>query len=79
MKLRETLDVSAIMNLAYFENFSSKDLRIGYLTKYYDLKEKYATADILLHDGDFGIEPCSYVIGKDAVDVAKKVIKIGGK
>jgi predicted fused transcriptional regulator/phosphomethylpyrimidine kinase len=30
----------------------------------------------LLHDGDFGIKPCSYVVGKDAVDVAKKVIKI---
>jgi len=76
LKLRETFDVSSIMNLAYFNNFSSEDLSIEYLTKNYDLPKKYTSADVLFHDGDFGIEPCSYVIGKDAVDVAKKVIKI---
>jgi predicted fused transcriptional regulator/phosphomethylpyrimidine kinase len=76
LKLRETLDVYAIMNIAYFNNLSSKDLSIGYLTKDYNLKNKDKNYDILIHDGDFGIEPCSYVIGKDAVDVAKKVIHI---
>jgi len=40
IKLRETLDVSAIMNIAHFNNFSSKELSIGYLTKNYDLKKK---------------------------------------
>jgi len=79
LKLRETIDVSAIMNIAYFNNFSSKYMSIGYLTKNYDLQKKYTSADVLLHDGDFGIEPCSYVIGKDAVGVAKKVIQIGEK
>ncbi len=77
LKLRETFDVSAIMNIAYFNNLLSKDLSIGYLTKDYNLEKKYTSADVLLHNGDFGIEPCSYVIGKDAVDVAKKVVCIG--
>jgi len=77
LKLRETLDVYAIMNIAYVKNRTYKDFSIGYLTREYDLKKEYASVDILLHDGDFGIEPCSYVLGKNAIDVAKKVIKIG--
>ena len=40
------------------------------------LKESKKNVDILMHKGDFGIEPCAYVLGKDAVDVVKKVIKI---
>jgi predicted fused transcriptional regulator/phosphomethylpyrimidine kinase/predicted XRE-type DNA-binding protein len=76
LKLRDTFDVSAIMNIAYSKILLTTDLSIGYLTKDYDLKKKYASVDVLLHNGDFGIEPCSYVIGKDAVDVAKKVLQI---
>ena len=79
LKLRENLNVYAIMNIAYGSNLSLTDLSIGYLTKEYELKKKYTSADILLHNGDFGIEPCAYVIGEDAVDVAKKVLKIGEK
>jgi hypothetical protein len=79
LKLRENLNVYAIMNIAYVSNLSLTDLSIGYLTKEYELKKKYTSADILLHNGDFGIEPCVYVIGEDAVDVAKKVLKIGEK
>ena len=42
--------------------------------------EKVASAiRARIKKGDFGIEPCSYVIGKDAVDVAKKVISISEK
>jgi predicted fused transcriptional regulator/phosphomethylpyrimidine kinase len=33
----------------------------------------------LFHKGDFGIEPCAYIIGKDAVDVVNKLIKIKEK
>ncbi len=79
LKLRENLKVYAIMNIAYVNNPSLTDLSIGYLTKEYELEKKYTSSDILLHDGDFGIEPCSYVIGEDAADVAKKVLKIGEK
>ena len=76
LKLRENLKVYAVMNIAYVKNRTYKDFSIGYLTREYDLKKEYALVDILLHNGDFGIEPCAYVLGKDAVDVAKKVLKI---
>ncbi len=33
-------------------------------------------ADILIDRGGFGIEPCAYVFGKDAVDAAFKVLRI---
>jgi len=79
LKLKKSIDVSAIMNIAHIQNFSSKHISIGFLKKDYNLKKKYKSVDILLHKGDFGIEPCSYVIGKDAVDVAKKVISIREK
>jgi len=79
LKLREKFDVSAIMNIAFFDSISSKDLSIGHLTKEYGLQKQYTTADILLHNGDFGIEPCSYVIGENAVDVVKKVLQVGEK
>ena len=32
--------------------------------------------DILLHRGDFGIEPCAYILGKNAVEVVNKFLKI---
>jgi len=76
LKFRETLDIYAIMNIAYVKNLTYKDVSIGCLTREYDLKKEYASVDILSHNGDFGIEPCSYVLGRDAVDVAKKVLKI---
>ena len=44
--------------------------------KILNLKKIKKNVDILLHKGDFGIEPCAYVLGKDAVDVIYKVIKI---
>ena len=46
------------------------------LTKDFKLKDTKKNIDILLHEGDFGIEPCAYILGKDAVDVANKIIKI---
>lgn len=33
-------------------------------------------ADVLIDEGSFGIEPCAYVFGKNAVDAALKVTKI---
>lgn len=76
LKFKDNLNVNSIMNIAYVRNSSFNDISIGYLTKEYELEKKYKSVDILLHNGDFGIEPCAYVIGENAVDVAKKVLKI---
>jgi len=46
------------------------------LTKDFKLQDNKNNVDVLLHKGDFGIEPCAYVLGRDAVDVVNKVIKI---
>lgn len=35
--------------------------------------------DVILDHGDFGIEPCTYVLGGNAVDSLKKVINIMGE
>lgn len=76
LNLKKYFDINAIMNVAYFENFDRLDFKIGYLTKDFKLKEKGNQFDILLHKGDFGIEPCAYILGKNAVDVANKILKI---
>lgn len=34
------------------------------------------SADVLIDEGSFGIEPCAYIFGRDAVDAALKVTKI---
>jgi len=35
--------------------------------------EGVGDADIIMDKGDFGIEPCAYVLGRDALDVIRKV------
>lgn len=74
--LKENLDIDAIMNIAYIQNAEKKNFNVSYLTKEYKLVDKRDQVDILLHKGDFGIEPCAYVLGKDAVDVSKKVLRL---
>lgn len=74
--LKKTLDINAIMNVAYISNIKKTSLKYGFLTKDYKLKDKRKDLDVLLHRGDFGIEPCSYILGHDAVDVVNKVLKI---
>ena len=74
--LKKNLAVNAIMNIAYVEHLKKTGFNYGYLTKDFKLKEKNNHFDILFHEGDFGIEPCAYIIGKNAVEVANKVIKI---
>ena len=44
--------------------------------KDFKLEEPHDHCDLLLHRGDFGLEPCSYVVGTDAIDVAKKVMRL---
>jgi len=76
LSLRNTINVNAIMNVAYIKDLVKTDFNYSYLTKDFKLIGKKKNVDILLHKGDFGIEPCAYILGKDAVDVANKVIKI---
>ena len=49
---------------------------IGLLTKDFKLKNTDENFDILIHKGDFGIEPCAYILGNDAIEVADKLLKI---
>lgn len=74
--LKDKINANAIMNVAFIQNIKKTDFRVGYLTKNFKLKNGQKNIDILLHEGDFGIEPCAYVLGNDAVDVATKLMKI---
>jgi hypothetical protein len=74
--IKDKLDVNAIMNIAYSERIKKSNFQYSSLTKDFKLKGTKKNIDILLHEGDFGIEPCAYILGKDAVDVANKIIKI---
>jgi len=77
--IKDKLDVNAIMNIAYSEGIKKSGFQYCSLTKDYKLRSSKNNIDILLHEGDFGIEPCAYILGKDAVDVANKIIKIKGE
>ena len=74
--LKDVIGVKAIMNIAFINNIKKTNFNFDYLAKDYKLKDSKKNLDILLHKGDFGIEPCSYIIGNDAVDVVNKVIKL---
>jgi predicted fused transcriptional regulator/phosphomethylpyrimidine kinase len=76
LDLRKKISVNAIMNIAYDDKLTTSMLSHQFLTKDFTLKQSKTTPDILFHKGDFGIEPCSYILGKDAVDVAKKLLQI---
>jgi len=66
--------VNAIMNLAYPKQLTKlKTLTTSKLTKEYLLETCAYQPDLLLHPGSFGIEPCAYLIGKDANEVAEKL------
>lgn len=74
--LMDNIDVNAIMNIAFISNIEKTKFIYGYLTKDFKLNKEKKNFDILLHKGDFGIEPCAYILGKNAIDVVNKVIKI---
>lgn len=76
LTLHDAISVNAIMNIAYIKNLEKTGFRYSYLTKGFKLEDNKKKVDVLLHRGDFGIEPCAYILGKDAVDVVNKVIKI---
>lgn len=76
LNLKKSFDANAIMNIAYIKDIKKTGFSFSYLTKNFKLGDNEKNVDILLHRGDFGIEPCAYIIGKDAVDVVNKVIKL---
>jgi predicted fused transcriptional regulator/phosphomethylpyrimidine kinase/predicted transcriptional regulator len=45
----------------------------------FDLAGALDGAAVILDPGDFGIEPCTYVLGSNAIDAVKKVIIIMGE
>lgn len=79
LKHKLSLDFNAIMNIAYVKELEKTKLSVGFLTKNFELKDSKKNYDILIHKGDFGIEPCAYILGKDAIDVTDKLLKIVGE
>jgi len=77
--LKNKIDVKAIMNIAFLKNVKKTGMTYSFLTKDFKLDNNKKVVDILLHNGDFGIEPCSYVVGKNAIDVVNKIIAINEK
>jgi len=76
LNLKKRVNINSIMNIAYVKSLKNTNFKVGYFTKDYNLKGILKDVDILLHKGDFGIEPCAYVLGSDAVDVSNKVLRI---
>jgi len=74
--LKGRVDASSVMNIAYIPELKSINFKLDFLTRDFKLKKSTREVDILVHEGDFGIEPCAYVLGKDAVDVTNKILKI---
>jgi len=74
--LKNHIDINGIMNVAFVKNLEKTSFSYGYLSKDFKFKDGKNDVDILLHKGDFGIEPCSYILGKNAVDVANMLIKL---
>ncbi len=62
----------AVINIKYTEEIRSLFEKIGYTTT----TSQDIPANVLIDEGGFGIEPCAYVFGKDAVDAAFKVLRI---
>jgi len=74
LSAQEKLNVNAMMNIAFQPNNKTKSFSQTFLKKDFEIDDQTKPVDILHHKGDFGIEPCSYILGKDAVDVVRKLI-----
>ncbi len=62
----------AVINIKYSEELLS---RFEMLSFSFTISPE-ERRDILIDEGGFGIEPCAYIFGKDAVDAALKVLRI---
>ena len=66
--------IHSIMNLANPQPLSkTKQFVIAQLANDYEVKESENPPDLLLHPGSFGIEPCAYLLGENALLVAEKL------
>jgi len=74
--LKQKLNINSIMNVSYLKNIKNLDFKVAYLSKDYKIDKKLKNVDLLLHKGDFGIEPSTYILGKNSVEVVKKLLKI---
>ena len=74
--LKDYLNIKSIMNIAFIDDIDKYGFHYSYLTNDFKLNLEKEKIDILLHKGDFGIEPCAYIVGENAVDVAKKLIRL---
>ncbi|MBU7027273.1 MAG: hypothetical protein HXS48_10055 [Theionarchaea archaeon] len=61
----------AVINIRYTEEIRSLFKKVGLSFTFTD-----EPADVLIDKGSFGIEPCAYIFGKDAVDAALTVLEI---
>lgn len=76
IKFGKNLNSYAIMNIAYTKDIEKTKFIVGVLSKDFKLNNTNKNFDILIHKGDFGIEPCAYILGKDATEVSNKLLKI---
>jgi predicted fused transcriptional regulator/phosphomethylpyrimidine kinase len=76
IKLGKNLNINAIMNIAYIKKLEKTKFNTGFLTKDFNIHNTDKKFDILIHKGDFGIEPCAYILGNDAIEVSKKLLKL---
>ncbi len=66
--------IKAIMNLANPQPLKkTQQFVLAHLTEEYQLNESENPPDLLLHPGSFGIEPCAYLLGTNAREVAEKL------
>ena len=70
------MNINAIMNIAYLKELEKTKFNIGFLTKDFKLKNTDKNFDILIHKGAFGIEPCAYILGNDAIKIVDKLLKV---
>jgi predicted fused transcriptional regulator/phosphomethylpyrimidine kinase/predicted transcriptional regulator len=62
----------AVINIRYTDKIRSILAKIGISVTH----SPEEPADVLVDEGGFGIEPCAYVFGKDAVDAALAVLRV---
>jgi len=67
-----TCNKKAVVNICYSEDIRTAITKCGFT---FSLSPD-TPADVLVDEGGFGIEPCAYVFGHDAVDAALRVQKI---
>ncbi len=73
-------DAASVIDIKYSDDIRQRlrkaRLRHYFLDGDYEIESKKKSFDALVHKGSFGIEPCCYVFGKNAVDAAEKCLRL---